>query len=144
LISPADSCITFICSYLISSSHSEVGQFNFVCHLWFRRSALQSTTCLAFEVAFCCVCPFSGVFALSLVCLPFLWCTFSTPTTSAVVLDYNLLFVIQFFWGGVSLPRGCAGLCSRSWLGEFCVVCGAHLFVLLNDAEAGLGPVVQQ
>jgi hypothetical protein len=47
---------------------------------------------------------------------PFLWCTFSIPTPSAVVLDYSSLFVIEvfFFWGGsvypgavLAYPRGC-------------------------------------
>jgi hypothetical protein len=37
---------------------------------------------------------------------------------------------------------GCAGLCSWGWLGEFCVVCSAHLFVLSNYVQAGLDLVV--
>jgi hypothetical protein len=43
---------------------------------------------------------------------------------------------------GVSLPRSWAGLCSQGWLVEFCVVCGTHLFVLSNDAQADLRLVV--
>jgi hypothetical protein len=36
---------------------------------------------------------------------PLLWCIFSIPTPSAIVLDYNLLFMIQGFLGGwLSLP----------------------------------------
>jgi hypothetical protein len=44
-------------------------------------------------------------------------------------------------FGVVSLPRGCGGL-SQGLLGEFHVVCSAHLLVLSNDAQAGLEPVV--
>jgi hypothetical protein len=55
------------------------------------------------------------------------------------VLDYSLLFVFQFFWGGVNLPRGCARL-SQGWLEEFHVTCGAQLFGLLNVSQAGLEP----
>jgi hypothetical protein len=52
--------------------------------------------------------PFLCLFTDSLVlrpapCLaPFLWCTFSIPAPSAIVLDYSLLFVIQFFEGDQS------------------------------------------
>jgi hypothetical protein len=70
---------------------------------------------------------------LALCSSPFLWCTFSVPPVPSVVLDYSLLFVTQFCWGGISLPRGCAGLwswggwgrstwcvCSlKSWAGRF-------------------------
>jgi hypothetical protein len=53
------------------------------------------------------------------------------------MLDYSSLFFIQFFLGGVNLPSDCAGL-SQGWLGEFCVMSGAHLFVLSNILQAGL------
>jgi hypothetical protein len=46
-----------------------------------------------------------------------------------------------FFGGRVSLPRGFAGL-SQRWLREFCVLCGAHLFSLLNVSQTGLELVV--
>jgi hypothetical protein len=45
----------------------------------------------------------------------------------------KLKFVVYcsgfFFLGGVSLPRGCAGL-SQGRLGRFCMICGTHLFSL--------------
>jgi hypothetical protein len=69
--------------------------------------------------------PFSG--AVSMFHLP-------SPLS---VLDYSLLFVIQFCWGWreSSLPRGCAGFCSQGWIGEFHMVCGAHLFGLPIDTQ---------
>jgi hypothetical protein len=116
-----------------------------------RRWFLWSSTCPALGIG---LLPTSSPpFCLSSVSLlivllrlafypsPFLWCTFSVPTPSAVVLDYSSLFVIQFFWGGVSLPRGCAGL-SQGWLGKFCMIRGTHLFVLSNVSQAGLEPMV--
>jgi hypothetical protein len=39
---------------------------------------------------------------------------------------------------GTSLTKGCAGLCSQGWVGEFYVVHEAHLFLLLIDTQAGL------
>jgi hypothetical protein len=60
------------------------------------------------------------------------------------VIEYSLLFVIQLFFflgGGLSLPKGCASL-SQGWLGEFCVMRGAHLFGLSNVLQAGLEPAV--
>jgi hypothetical protein len=67
---------------------------------------------------------------ISSLSLPLLQCTFSFPAPSAVVVDYNSLFIVQFFWvGGVSLPRECAGL-SWGWLREFHMMCGAYLFGL--------------
>jgi hypothetical protein len=53
------------------------------------------------------------------------------------VLDYSSLFVIQFVFRGVSLPRGCAGL-SQGWLGEIHIMRGAHLFVLSTVSLTGL------
>jgi hypothetical protein len=70
--------------------------------------------------------PFSS--ALSVFHLPSLLC----------VLDYSSLSVTQFCWVGISLTRGCAGLCSQGWIREFYVVHGAHLFVLSIDTQAGL------
>jgi hypothetical protein len=61
--------------------------------------------------------PFLCLFTDSSVLRPapchssFVWCTFSLPAPSAVVLDYSSLFFT--FVGGVRLPRGCAGLCSQ-------------------------------
>jgi hypothetical protein len=55
---------------------------------------------------------------------PFLQCTFSLPTSSAVVLDYSsvhCLLLFSLFGGGISLPRGYAGF-SWGWLGEFHMV----------------------
>jgi hypothetical protein len=52
------------------------------------------------------------------------------------------MFVIQFCWGKSVCPRGCAAFCSLGRIGEFCVVHGAHLFVLSIDAQAGLEVVV--
>jgi hypothetical protein len=44
----------------------------------------------------------------------FLQCSFSVPLPLLLsVSDYSLLFVIQFCWGGINLPRGCAGFCSQ-------------------------------
>jgi hypothetical protein len=90
--------------------------------------------------------PFLCLFTVNLVLRPapcsspFLWCTFRVPAPFAIVLDYSLLFVIQFV-GMISLPRGCAAL-SQGWMGEFHMVHSAHLFVLSNYMQAGLEPVV--
>jgi hypothetical protein len=48
--------LSFTCNCLASSTPSEVGQFNSNVALWFRRAALQFTTCPALEMAHCCVC----------------------------------------------------------------------------------------
>jgi hypothetical protein len=61
---------------------------------------------------------------------PFLWCTFSIPTPSAVLLHYSLLFVVHFFLMGVSVfpgsvlvyPGGGSG--NSTWcLLLICLVC---------------------
>jgi hypothetical protein len=52
--------------------------------------------------------------------------------------DYSLLFVIQFCWEGDQSAQGLCWFCSLGWLGELCMVHGAHLFVLSNDKQAGL------
>jgi hypothetical protein len=58
-----------------------------------------------------------------------LWGTFSFPAPSAVVLDYSLLFIVQFFF---FLRGGCQSAQALCWfiLGEFHVVHGAHLLGL--------------
>jgi hypothetical protein len=49
------------------------------------------------------------------------------------MLDYSLLFC----WGGVGLPRCCAGLFSGGgWGGESHVVCDAHLFLPQFHADS--------
>jgi hypothetical protein len=48
--------LPFSCSCLVSSSHSEVGQFSFECCPLVQELALQSTTYPALEVASHCVC----------------------------------------------------------------------------------------
>jgi hypothetical protein len=53
------------------------------------------------------------------------------------MFDYSLLF-FSFVGGQISLPRDCTGLCSQEWIGEFCVVCGVHLFILPIDVQADL------
>jgi hypothetical protein len=90
--------LLFSCSCLVSSSPRKLGQFSFECGLWFRRSALPSTTCPALEVACCCVC------LLGFPC----WVFISLPRPLSLgqvvfqlppllsVFYYSLLFVFQF------------------------------------------------
>jgi hypothetical protein len=128
-----------------------VGQFDFGCYLLAQEmiSVIHYLPCFrewligGMLLAFL---PFQCLFTDSLALRPapcpspFLWYTFSIPTPSPVMLDHSLLFVIQVFLGGVSLPRGCVGL-SQGWLGEFCEMRGTHLFGLLNVSQVGLEPV---
>jgi hypothetical protein len=90
------------------------------------------------------LCLFTDGWGLSLALFPtpFLWCSSAVhPPPPLSMFDYSLLFVIQFCWvGGINQPRGCTGLCTRGPMGESCVVCGAHLFVLSIDMQAGLEP----
>jgi hypothetical protein len=61
-------------------------------------------------------------------CSSLLWCTFSIPVSSAVVLHYNFLFVIQFCWrrGSQSVQRLCwfmfLGVAGGVLSGACCVV----------------------
>jgi hypothetical protein len=55
------------------------------------------------------------------------------------VLNYSSL-IFSFLGEVISLPRGCASLCSWGWIGESNMVCGAHLFVLSIEMQAGLEP----
>jgi integral membrane sensor domain MASE1 len=53
---------------------------------------------------------------ISCLSLPLLWCTFSFPAPSAVLLDYSSLFVIQvFFWGGSVCPEAVLIYPGRGW-----------------------------
>jgi hypothetical protein len=58
------------------------------------------------------------------------------------MINYSLLFVILFCWGRDQSAQGLCWFMFLEWLGEFCMVCGAHLFVLSNDTQAGLKPEV--
>jgi hypothetical protein len=55
------------------------------------------------------LCLLTDSLVLKLVPCPslFLWCTFSIPAPSAVMLDYSLLFIIQLFGGDKSAQRLC-------------------------------------
>jgi hypothetical protein len=53
------------------------------------------------------------------------------------MLDYSLLFVIQFCWRWSVCPRAVL----VKFLGEFCILHSAHLFALSNDMQAGLESV---
>jgi hypothetical protein len=124
---------------LVRSSLSEVWQFKFACVLRFRRSALQSTSCPALEVAFCCAClwggacffaspPFSG--AGSVICqLP--------PCCQCVMMVHCLFFnfVGQFGFGCCSLAQEMSSVicylpCFREWL----ITCPLLIFQCLFTA----------
>jgi hypothetical protein len=130
---PCCQCVMIICCFSILWSSLTLDAVH-----WLRRWALWSTTCPAYESGllpthFCSssVCLLIVHAEIRSLLLPLSLVHFQLSCPSAVMLDYSLLFVIQFFLGvGVSLPRGCAGL-SRGWWGNSmwcvaltCLVCG--------------------
>jgi hypothetical protein len=65
----------------------------------------------------------------------------SASPSLCCVLVFSSLFIVQFFFfpGASICPGGYAGL-SQGWLGEYCVMLGAHLLVFLKVSKAGLDP----
>jgi hypothetical protein len=73
---------------------------------------------------------FTEVLQRSAPCFsPILWCAYNTPTPLLCV-SFQFVFIIQFFFVGWGLvcPESYSGL-SQSWLGEYCMMLGAHLLV---------------
>jgi hypothetical protein len=102
--------LSFSCHYLVSTSPREVGQFSFGCGLWFRRSAVQSTTCPALEVAFHCVCLDFCTGVLFLFPAQFLWGRFSVPSAPSAV------HVLWWFTVCFSVLQSSLALGAAPWL----------------------------
>jgi hypothetical protein len=69
---------------------------------------------------------------------PLLWCAYSTLPSLLCVSFQFLVYYSVFFYGaeeGSVCPGGYADL-SQGWLGEYCVMLGAHLFGLPNVSQA--------
>jgi hypothetical protein len=104
--------------------------------LWLRGLALWSTTfpCFgewliaSFQPLLPFLCLFTDSLALSLgPCpSPFLWFSFSVwPAPSTVWFHFAVCYSVLL---GDHSSRDCAGLCSPGWIGDSCIMFGAHLF----------------
>jgi hypothetical protein len=89
---------------------------------------------LSVFTAFLCLFTDSSLpFSLSLVPVQH----FTSLLCCLCFITVHYLF-FSFVGLGTSQPRGCTSLCSWGWIGDSYMVCGANLFVLSIDMQAGL------
>jgi hypothetical protein len=74
------------------------------------------------------------------------WQVLHSALPPLLVLDYSsLLMCFIFVGGGIQSARGlCWFIFLGAWVGELCMVPGAHLLLLPIHAQAGLEPVVAE
>jgi hypothetical protein len=136
--------LSFSCSCLVSYSPSQIRQLGFECCPLVQKiiSMIHDLPCFGMWLVAVFIHWVFSTESLVLCPNPFLQRRFSIPPTPSSVHVWLQFTVFQFCWWGISLPWGCAALCSQRVVGESCMVHAANLFILPIDVQASWEPVV--